>query len=188
MLTDSLDVGCGEDYCGTVNVDLYPFDSTQGRYRWRKGFIRNLSNVANLVKATVNMLPFKTDSINIVYCKHLIEHEEVNLVQACKELLRVAKHQVIITTPSSTSASRKAVGHNKILTTEAFHILFKKYKHTVKYTRFQLRNTLMPFKWLQQLCRLKKRFKMPMPFYYLWSPIPSELTVTVEMKKRDQKR
>lgn len=108
----TLDVGCGEDYHGTVNTDLYPHDASRSRYCGKNGFQRNLNKIPNFVKSDINNLPFQDDAFKIVICSHLLEHVGVNTITACKELLRVAKDKVIIRVPSHVSVSRHTPSHN----------------------------------------------------------------------------
>ena len=175
----TLDVGCGEDYTGTVNTDLYPHDASRSRYYGKNGFQRNLEKIPNFVKSTVNNLPFQDDSFEIVTCSHLLEHLGVNLITACKELLRVAKGKVIIRVPSQVSASRHAPSHDKVFTREAFDNVFARFQHEVKYQRFKLRTMMFPVQIINRFLGARKIKGVPNPFYYFPSPIPTEIQVEV---------
>ncbi len=175
----TLDVGCGEDYQGTVNTDRYPHDTSRSRYYGKNGFQRNLEKIPNFVKSDVNNLPFQDDSFEIVICSHLLEHLGVNLITACKELLRVAKVKVIISVPSQLSASRHAPSHDKVFTREVFDSLFARFQHKVRYQRFKLRTTMFPVQIINRFLGARKIKGLPNPFYYFPSPIPTEIQVEV---------
>lgn len=178
-MTEILDVGCGEDYKGTVNVDLYPTRTFQSRYRGRPGYVRNLKKIPNFVEASINNLPFKNNSFDVVECHHLLEHIGVDLVQACRELLRVSRNKVVMTVPSSTCTSRLGTNHNKIVTRTGFHILFKNFRHKIEYSQFQLRNCLVPFALLSRGLRKRDYKGVPNPFFYMPFIIPTETKATV---------
>lgn len=176
---DTLDVGCGEDYEGTVNTDLYPHDTLRSRYYGKDGFQRKLSKIPNFVKSDINNLPFQDNAFKIVICSHLLEHVGVDLMTASKELLRVAKNKVIIRVPSQVCVSRHAPSHDKVFTREAFDELFAKFQHKVKYQRFKLYLMMFPFKIINRFLRAKNIGGIPNPFHYLPSPIPTEIQVEV---------
>lgn len=81
-----LDVGCGANPTGDVNVDLLVHESD---YTWTQ----NPHNILNFVKATAEFLPFQTDCFDEVYSSHLLEHlDEPNI--ALNEMFRVSRHTV----------------------------------------------------------------------------------------------
>ena len=88
-----LDVGAGlcEDYAGfngVVNYSAVDFTDqfvTDGKNRG-----------VNVIKSVCDSLPFQDEYIDVVYCRHLIEHlpyYETTL----NEMIRVAKKEVIVT-------------------------------------------------------------------------------------------
>ena len=92
-----LDVGCGLNPRGDVNVDLY-IDSRQRRQG--KGPDLNLGSIQNFVQADGrDMHMFKDRHFDTVRCYHLIEHipDWWNLL---KELWRVTDRHLIIVCPN----------------------------------------------------------------------------------------
>jgi len=88
-----LDVGCGADPKGDVNVDRFLEDRTQCFKAWFPW------ETKNFVFADAEYLPFKDKAFSLLLARHLIEHLE-NPLQALKEWSRVAE-EVKITTPSA---------------------------------------------------------------------------------------
>jgi len=79
-----LDVGCGDDYNGSVNVDVYiptPLPP-------------------NFLLASAEKLPFKENTFDIVRSAYVIEHC-LNTIEVIKEHLRVSKKKVKIYTDNS---------------------------------------------------------------------------------------
>lgn len=107
-----LDVGCGHNPQGDVNVDLFLYSNVHR--------VGDLKEIPNLVCADCHFLPFKDGSFKIVFCSHLLEHKGVQLVPLCKELLRVAKNKVIIQVPNMFRKSKYNPAHDKIFSRDAF--------------------------------------------------------------------
>jgi len=87
-----LDVGCGKGYflesAKHLDIELVGCD-----------IVDKLEySDAKLVKGYIENLPFEDDSFDVVTCFHTLEHI-INEKQAVKELLRVAKKQLIIVVP-----------------------------------------------------------------------------------------
>lgn len=95
-----LDVGCGAQAQGDVNVDLYPEDRQQCRKVW------NPKNVKNFVLADAAYLPFQNDAFDLLTARHVLEHLHEPL-QALNEWKRVSP-TVHVTTPSEYSLDRTA--------------------------------------------------------------------------------
>jgi ubiquinone/menaquinone biosynthesis C-methylase UbiE len=91
-----LDVGCGGDPKGDVNVDLYPMASPH-RAEAPDIDLRP-QKIPNFVLADGQHLPFKSNSFDIVYSFHLIEHVN-NPSLLVWELIRVASRKVILKCP-----------------------------------------------------------------------------------------
>jgi len=87
-----LDVGCGANPTGDVNVDLYVgFSPHTGDQLDPATFQKiNPSEISNFVRAEGCHLPFRHDAFEEVYSSHLIEHIRSPL-GFLRELVRVTK-------------------------------------------------------------------------------------------------
>lgn len=136
----NLDVGCGWNYRGDVNVDLFLHGNIarrkaeQKRYRNHKAYDKQV--IPNLVCADCHALPFRDGTFKTVYCSHLLEHVGVDANKTCRELLRVANGKLELSVPSPLCFSAHAQLHNKVFTREAFHKMFRKFNRNVMLKRF----------------------------------------------------
>ena len=169
----SLDVGCGVDFRGDVNVDLYPKE-----YFSRK---INLKRNPNFIVADCHYLPFNSKSFETVFCSHLLEHLGVDVTRTVKELLRVSKEKVVIRVPSAGASTAKAPSHNKIFTAKAFDIIFANYKHKITFVRWRLRFAKMPIRLINKLCN-RGKFRIKNPFFWFPFMVPTEIKVEVYLK------
>jgi len=89
-----LDIGCGSDPKGNVNLDLYP------EYTIHRGFKTKIDTkkTRNFVKGDSLHLPFKNKAFSIVYSKNVIEHTD-NPIQFIRECMRVANKEVELSLP-----------------------------------------------------------------------------------------
>lgn len=94
-----LDVGCGANPHGNVNIDAYP----ENREHCAKGW--NPKEVENFVLADAHKLPFRNKTFNGVICFHALEHLE-NPLMALTEMNRVCNGIIEIRVPSQYSISR----------------------------------------------------------------------------------
>jgi len=101
----NLDIGCGANPKGNVNVDLFIT-----KYAKRNTNLR-LMKIPNLIKADIHFLPFKDKTFNYSFCYHVLEHIEVKFIPALKELIRVTKHILEIELPHRFDGYLKY--HNK---------------------------------------------------------------------------
>jgi len=173
----TLDVGCGWEYEGDVNVDLFLHRTIQKRELEQTAY-RNYkfraSKVPNFVCADCHYLPFRSNTFETVLCRHLIEHKGVALVEVCQELLRVADSKVVVSVPSVFCTSAKGPFHDKVFTPETFHILFRNFKHQVKYGRRQWQHVNLPLKALRYLAiHFGSR---------VFCPVPTEIVCKVLLK------
>jgi len=147
MIVD-LDVGCGWNYRGDVNVDLFLHKEIanrreeQQRYKNHKSYDKR--RIPNLVCADCHHLPFREDTFNIVYCSHLLEHKGIDADQTIKELLRVANGKLEIRVPSPLANSAYAELHDKVFQPQTFHHIFKGFKRKVRLTRFMWKHAALP--------------------------------------------
>lgn len=90
-----LDVGCGNQARGTVNIDKIVPDDVWERH----ATTCNARNISNFVKADCEHLPFNDRSFQKVVCHHTIEHLK-NPFKALREMKRVASKTVIVVWPN----------------------------------------------------------------------------------------
>jgi ubiquinone/menaquinone biosynthesis C-methylase UbiE len=124
-----LDVGCGADFKGDVNVDLY-LEHTIHRPILHKGNL-TAKEIPNLVKADAHYLPFTDDSFDLVYSHHLIEHLS-NPILFIKECIRVSKREILIICPHRFSSHAKRARARTIETTHNFYLWFRPQDLVVK--------------------------------------------------------
>ncbi|MEX2738972.1 MAG: methyltransferase domain-containing protein [Candidatus Wukongarchaeota archaeon] len=91
-----LDVGCGANPHGDVNVDAFPLDRTQCAEAWMPKKVRNF------VLADAHFLPFREKVFDSVRCDHVLEHL-YSPILALKEMRRVCKGNVVLRVPSHFS-------------------------------------------------------------------------------------
>ena len=106
-----LDVGCGTNPQGDVNID-YRVGSTFETTRDPKGDYLNAKKTKNFVKGDVSHLPFRTNRFEEVYSSHVIEHVN-NPYKMLKEMIRVSKKTVEIKCPHRYSRWAKATKLHK---------------------------------------------------------------------------
>jgi len=101
-----LDVGCGTNYVGDVNCDLYVDDIGHRSGRRDVSVDRiNVKAVPNFVLCDALHLPFKDASFPKVVCRHLIEH--VSKPESLMfELLRVSQLVVEVACPNALGEHR----------------------------------------------------------------------------------
>jgi len=100
----TLDVGCGNEPKGDVNVDLFP-EATPHRsadQRVCDDKPLNVKLIKNFVKADACHLPFKDRVFSRVYSGHTIEHVK-NPQGMIRELLRVSYSEIEIVCPRADS-------------------------------------------------------------------------------------
>ena len=123
-MIDWLDVGCGDNPRGTLNLDKY-LESPEIR-------LSNVETKADVLADLDYRLPFKDDSFEVVTAYHVLEHTE-NILKALLELIRVSSFMVIIRVPHRLSRFNKLPYHrHQYLNVRFFkRILEKLKKHRV---------------------------------------------------------
>jgi len=86
-----LDVGCGTNPKGDVNIDLY----LDARHRREVLSQETVKRIPNFMLASAEHLPFRNDSFWAVVCVHVLEHL-LNPNIALSEFRRVAPAAVIL--------------------------------------------------------------------------------------------
>lgn len=163
-----LDVGCGDRPLGDVNVDLYPHPNLHRP-------LSQLQDIPNFIQADIHYLPFRNKCFKIVFCRNLLEHKGVRLVDACKELLRVTKEKLCIEVPNYFRISKFNVAHDKIFTPDTFHILFRNYQHKTKFIGFRFMWLYLPTKLLRHLLWKFRRVLRHVP-----CPIPTQMRIHIK--------
>lgn len=98
MSFKTLDVGCGANPIGDVNIDAYHNRKEQSLNSC------NLKNINNFIFADAEKLPFRADIFDRLYASHVLEHIR-NPLDALKEWKRVAKVTIILV-PSAYDLDR----------------------------------------------------------------------------------
>ena len=163
-------MGCGDRALGDVNIDLYPHPNLHRRFS-------ELKNIPNFIQADVHHLPFRDNSFILVFCRHLLEHKGVRLVDACKELLRVTREKLCIEVPNYWRMSKFNVAHDKIFTVETFDILFRNYHYKTWFFSYRFMCMYLPTRFLRHLQRRFRRVLRHIP-----CPIPSKIRCHVHKK------
>ncbi len=141
-----LDVGCGKQARGTVNIDLYPKEI---EHRVRRERL-NCHIISNFVVADAQHLPFKSHSFTEVCSSHVLEHIK-NPYLMIREMLRVAKQKVLIEVPhmwNDVFHLRKKKYHINFFRSRWFHQSFKNFIHTVKINYKPFPHPLFPIMFL----------------------------------------
>ena len=139
-----LDVGCGDDAKGDINVDLSL--NTMQIIRNQKKSIRTSVNIV----ADGNYLPFKNNSFDKVMSHHVIEHTKTPF-KFLSELIRVSKNEVEIKCPHKLSRDAKTAYHvsffNKTWFGKACEALSPEIRYSVKVTldMFKIGYLTFPF-------------------------------------------
>jgi len=168
-----LDVGCGWNPKGNVNVDLFLHRSIPERsyeqkiyFEYKKRLDR-IQEIENFICCDVHFLPFRKNSFDRVICNHLLEHCGVRLIEACDELLRVTKRELFLSVPSQFSTFSRFGGselHDKALTKDCFRKMFRNFRTEINYARWNWRFVLFPFKPLRFItARIPDIFPCPIP-------------------------
>lgn len=97
-----LNVGCGNQPTGDINVDRYVDDRSHSYQPGRTAYSRSLRTfkIPNFIQADGHRLPFPDDSFRIVHCYNVMEHKGVDPRRLIRELLRVCRLYVEFSVPS----------------------------------------------------------------------------------------
>lgn len=133
MKYDTLDIGCGVDPQGDVNIDIENVCQTYG-YRAPRNFI----------VASARHLPFRDKTFKRVIANHLLEHmEDGEIIATLKEIRRVADEAKFVVPnayciPMSWKYSWTSLGTN-------YRKLMLKYPHKQIFDEIMLRDALQLF-------------------------------------------
>ena len=115
----NLDVGCGLLPKGDINVDLFIEE-----YSSRKKDLKKL-RIPNLINADIHFLPFRDKAFNTTFCYNVLEHIEVEIIYALRELVRVTENILEIQIPHRFAMFIEAPRHNKAYGVLSFRKLLK---------------------------------------------------------------
>ncbi|WP_287584907.1 methyltransferase domain-containing protein [Candidatus Borrarchaeum sp.] len=103
-----LDVGCGDEPKGDINVDLFikTCHLPAGVYLRNKDVTKTKADIV----ADGNYLPFRADTFDKVISYHVIEHTKTPF-KFIKELVRVSKDEIEVKCPHKLSGTAKAPYH-----------------------------------------------------------------------------
>jgi ubiquinone/menaquinone biosynthesis C-methylase UbiE len=118
-----LDIGCGHDPKGDINLDLYP-NATKHRsldQRREDDYPLNTKAIKNFIVADACYLPFNKNSFDTAYSKDTIEHLK-NPMLMIKEMKRISKDQIIVICPTRwTDKIEKRKGYHKTMHQHKFN-------------------------------------------------------------------
>jgi ubiquinone/menaquinone biosynthesis C-methylase UbiE len=134
----SLDVGCGQNPKGDINVDLYP-NVTIHRGDCSRV---NMKLTPNFVRCDCLNLPFPNSRFETVICSHVIEHLD-DPIHLLTELLRVSKHCVEIVCPHRYRTNAKQIGHKQFLNVAWFHNALQQIRKRHVFL-YEIRTTFKP--------------------------------------------
>ena len=133
-----LDVGCGQNPKGDINVDLYP-NVTIHRGDLSK---INMKLTPNFIRCDCLNLPFPNSCFETVICSHVVEHLDTP-IQLLKELIRVSNHYVEIVCPHRYRTNAKQIGHKQFLNVAWFHNALQQIKREHIFL-YEIRTTFKP--------------------------------------------
>jgi ubiquinone/menaquinone biosynthesis C-methylase UbiE len=100
-----LDLGCGEgtrlNFLGRYKSQLFGVDVSETAIRIAKKQYPEIM----FVRANMGDLPFKEDSIDLVYSAYVLEHLE-NVTKCLNEAIRVSKKDIVIICPNYGAPNR----------------------------------------------------------------------------------
>jgi ubiquinone/menaquinone biosynthesis C-methylase UbiE len=160
-----LDIGCGHQSRGDVNVDLYP-GSTQHRIdEAGNPLVLNLKLIPNFVRADAQFLPFKDECFSTVRSSHVIEHVAHPMLML-KEMLRVSNLEVVAICPHRYGVNAKQPKHINFFNLKWFHKAFSTFKNV-----YAIETSTTQFRYFPHVL---------FPLFQL----PSEIKVVVRKRKR----
>jgi len=123
---ETLDVGCGDQPRGDVNVDCYRYSK---QVRPDKKIVKTCADVI----ADGQYLPFHDESFNKVVSFHVIEHVK-NPYRFLKELVRVSKNEILIVCPHRFGKGAKMPYHKNYFTLPWFRKALANFKCGIEVT------------------------------------------------------
>lgn len=106
----TLDVGCGSNPKGDVNVDVFRSGWNRQEADQIRGEFVNPNLIPNFVVASAMFLPFKDGCFDLVISSHTVEHV-VNPFLMVSELVRVSGRKVVVKCPHRLGSGAKRPFH-----------------------------------------------------------------------------
>ena len=161
MARISLDVGCGANPKGTVNVDFFREGFNPQTGDQRIGHYMKARNIENFVIGDAMHLPFKENAFDVVFSVHAIEHV-TNPSGMLREMSRVAKGKVIVRCPHRRGSNAVKPFHINFLDENWFQKrasafgLNMQYTFEYEYPIFRALSKIIPDKLKRKLKRSLK--------------------------------
>jgi ubiquinone/menaquinone biosynthesis C-methylase UbiE len=106
----SLDVGCGSNPKGTVNVDFFREGYNPQTGDQKMGDYMKTQNIENFVIGDALSLPFRDESFSVVFSTHVIEHVK-DPAGMLLEMDRVCKEKIIVRCPHRKGSNARKPFH-----------------------------------------------------------------------------
>lgn len=172
----TLDVGCGNNPQGDINIDLFPKGNIHRSFQ-------KMIHCKNFVKADAHCLPFRSEAFEQVFCNHLLEHKGIRYREVIKEMLRVGG-RVTVEVPTILHKWTFSVTHGRVFTTRSLGQVFRPHKYTIQPVRnwHQVRMMKTPFDVLGRLVQHSKyvHSKVVNPLHLLPCPFTTSIRLTVD--------
>lgn len=121
----TLDVGCGAQPKGDVNIDLHVGYTLQGGDQRKVGIFIDPKRIPNFIRADAQYLPFKDRSFEKVISHHVIEHVEEPF-KMLSEMSRVTNCRIEIVCPHWLGIVAKMPSHLHYFDGTWFHKALRK--------------------------------------------------------------
>jgi ubiquinone/menaquinone biosynthesis C-methylase UbiE len=106
----SLDVGCGSNPKGTVNIDFFKEGFNPQTGDQKIGDYVKAKNIENFVVGDAMHLPFRDGVFNVIFSTHVIEHV-ANPAGMLREMNRVCNRKMIVRCPHRKGSNAKKPFH-----------------------------------------------------------------------------
>jgi len=135
-----LDVGCGDNPLGDVNVDIYKTSNPQIRDQ-KKFYPMPYREIPNFIIADARYLPFPKGTFRKTFCYSVLEHVS-DPFKVLAELLRVTHGTIRIYVPHRWSRTAKKPAHINFFNARWFRQAFRKLD--VKFFRMEFERWFFP--------------------------------------------
>ena len=127
MILVKLDVGCGSNPSGDVNIDFFSCG-----WNIQEGKFMNPRLASNFVVADAAFLPFRDECFDVAFSSHAIEHVK-DPFRMLSELLRVSKKEVVVRCPHRRGSGAKRPHHVNYLDEDWFRWSLTKLGYSAKF-------------------------------------------------------
>jgi ubiquinone/menaquinone biosynthesis C-methylase UbiE len=133
-----LDVGCGHNPTGDVNID--PFQEAtshrSGDQRSCDDYPIDVSKTPNFIKATGEAIPIRSEIFEVAYSSHTIEHS-IDPRKFLREICRVTKHGGVV----KMSCPHRFEPSRRMKTQHINHFTSRWFRKSFKVLGFKIINT-----------------------------------------------